>query len=34
MICGDGIDTLNVNFHKNGKLFKWEEVVDDVVPFF
>jgi hypothetical protein len=30
---GDGIDTLNVNFHKNGKLFKWEEVVDDVVPF-
>jgi hypothetical protein len=25
--------TLNVNFHKNGKLFKWEEVVDDVVPF-
>jgi hypothetical protein len=23
-----------VNFHKNGKLFKWEEVVDDVVPFY
>jgi hypothetical protein len=31
---GDGIDTLNVNFQKNGKLFKWEEVVDDVVPFY
>jgi hypothetical protein len=24
---------LSVNLHKNGKLFKWEEVVDDVVPF-
>ena len=24
---------LSVTLHKNGKLFKWEEVVDDVVPF-